>query len=329
MGQSHALVLRQLGFSLISVADPIEVARTQVIERWQDDCLPASFSNIENLLKFQKPDLLVIATTAEGHSSQALQAIEAGVGLILLEKPVATSLAGCQQLRLACEGTGAHIAVNHQMRFLPQYLIPKELLISPAYGGFKSMHVAAGNFGMAMNGTHFFEAFRFLSDEAPTKVSANFDLESLPNPRGTQFKDVSGSIRVTTASGRRLSIDASADQGHGVQVTYMARQGRITIDELTGSMTTVVRTAEHRIAPTTRYGLPVEIQQQKIPPVELVDSTKAVLEALLAGEGYPTLADATLAVKTLVAAYHSHRLEGKPVKLASISDEDIEVFPWA
>ena len=329
MGQSHALVLRKLGFSLISVADPIEVAQAQLIERCQGDCLPAGFSHLENLLDFQKPDLLVIATTADGHSSQALQAIEAGVRLILLEKPVATSLASCQQLIQACERTGARIAVNHQMRFLPQYLIPKELINSPAYGGFRSMHVAAGNFGMAMNGTHYFEAFRFLSDEAPIEVSAKFDLASLPNPRGPQFKDVSGTIRISNSSGRRLYIDASADQGHGVQVTYMARQGRITIDEITGSMTTVVRTAEHRDAPTTRYGLPVEIQQQEIPPVELVDSTKAVLVALLAGEGYPSLADAALAVKTLVAAYHSHRQEGLPVKLASISDGDTEVFPWA
>ena len=258
-----------------------------------------------------------------------MEAIDSGVGLLLVEKPLSTSLLNCHLLVKACESTGARIAVNHQMRFLPQYQIPKDLLASAAYGGFISMHVAAGNFGMAMNGTHYFEAFRFLADEAPVEVSAWFDAAVLPNPRGPQFQDVSGCIRVTTASGRRLYIDASADHGHGVQVTYLSRNGRITVDELTGAMTTVVRSAEHREAPTSRYGMPVEIQQHQIPPVELVDSTKAVLQALLAGEGYPTLADATLAVKTLVAAYHSHRQGGVAVRLADIADDDPEVFPWA
>ena len=329
MGQRHAQVLQGLKIHLIAVADPIEDACAQLVQAMPGDIVPFACTSLAELLQVQVPELLVVATTADGHAAQALQAIEAGVQLILLEKPLATSLAACRLLSHACERTGARIAVNHQMRFLPQYQLPKELLTSEAYGGFQSMDVAAGNFGMAMNGTHYLEAFRFLADEAPTEVSAWFDAAILPNPRGPQFQDVSGCIRVTTASGQRLYIDASADQGHGVQVTYMARNGRITVDELTGAMTTVVRSAEHREAPTSRYGMPVEIEQHQIPPVELVESTKAVLQALLAGEGYPTLADATLAVKTLVAAYHSHRQGGVPVRVADIADDDPEVFPWA
>ena len=329
MGQRHAEALQGLGMSLVALADPIESACSQVVQGWQGEAAPAACTSLAELLEVQVPELLVVATTADGHAAQALRAIEAGVRLILLEKPLATALIACQQLSQACERTGAQIAINHQMRFLPQYQIPKDLLFSAAFGGFNAMHVAAGNFGLAMNGTHYFEAFRFLADEPPVEVSAYFDSEFLPNPRGPQFQDVSGSMRVTTASGRRLFIDASADQGHGLQVTYMARNGRITVDELTGAMTTVVRCAEHREAPTSRYGLPVEIEHHQIPPVELVESTKAVVQALLAGEGYPTLADATLAVKTLVAAYHSHRQGGVPVRLADIADDDPEVFPWA
>jgi len=329
MGQRHAEALQGLDMALVAVADPIETASARVVQAWQGEAAPTSCTSLAELLQVQVPELLVVATTADGHAAQALQAIEAGVRLILLEKPLATSLAACRQLSKACERTGARIAVNHQMRFLPQYQIPKDLLASAAFGCFHSMHVAAGNFGMAMNGTHYVEAFRFLADEAPIEVSAWFDAAILPNPRGPQFQDVSGCIRVTTASGRRLYIDASADQGHGVHVTYMARNGRITVDELTGTMTTVVRSAEHREAPTSRYGMEVEVQQHQIPPVELVESTKAVLQALLACEGYPTLANATLAVKTLVAAYHSHRQGGVPVRLADIADDDPEVFPWA
>ncbi len=329
MGRRHVEVISQLGIRLLTIADPIDSACQYIVEGWQGPNPPAKFSDIDQLLRHSVPDLLVIATTADMHADQALQAIEAGVKLILLEKPVVTSLRQSVALQKVSTQKGARIAVNHQMRFLPQYTIPKNLLFSDAYGGFKSMHVAAGNFGLAMNGTHYFEAFRFLSSEGPLSISAWFDSESLPNPRGLQFQDVSGSIRVITASGHRLYLDASADQGHGMQVTYMARNGRITVDELTGVMKSVVRVAENREAPTSRYGMPFEISDQQIPAVELVESTKGVLKALLAGENYPTLADATFAVKTLVAAYHSHRQGGAVVHLADVADDDLEVFPWA
>ena len=329
MGRRHADVLSKISIKIVGLVDLDPAVCEKFIGAFPAPDRPSCYHSLDSLLEANAPDLVVVSTTAGAHVSHALQSIEAGVGLILLEKPVATSMAQCLELQQACERTKARVAVNHQMRFLPQYQIPKRLLSSPGYAGFRSMHVAAGNFGMAMNGTHYFEAFRFLTDEAPVKVEAWFDSDILPNPRGPQFHDVSGCIRVTTASCHRLYIDASSDQGHGVQVTYMGRNGRISIDELTGSMTAVVRTAEHRDAPTSRYGMPVEVEHHQIPPVELVDSTMAVLQALLAGDGYPTLADATLAVKTLIASYHSHRMGGLPVALADIPDDDLEVFPWA
>ena len=49
--------------------------------------------------------------------------------------------------------------INHQMRYLPQYQIPKKLVNSESCNGLKSMHISAGNFGLAMNGTHYLEAF--------------------------------------------------------------------------------------------------------------------------------------------------------------------------
>jgi len=331
MGASHFKAIQACADANIVAIGDIKLESCENLKLRFPKALRSSsiYTDLTSLLDSENLELLVISTTSDCRPGLTIEAIRRCVPKILCEKPLATSLAGAKEMQDSAEGSLVHVAVNHQMRFLPQYLIPKALLDSEAYGCLKSMHVVAGNFGMAMNATHYFEAFRFLTAESPAYVSAWFDSAILPNPRGPQFQDVSGCIRVTTASGRRLYIDASADQGHGVQVTYMGRNGRITVDELTGSMTTMVRSAENREAPTSRYGMPVEIQQRQIPPVELVESTKAVLQALLAGAGYPTLDDATLAVKTLVAAYHSHRKGGVPVRLADIADDDPEVFPWA
>ena len=331
MGASHVEALQSCEqINIIAIGD-IKLEYCESMRSRFPKALKSAlaYDDLTKLIDAHDLDLLVLSTTSDCRPELTLEAIRKGIPLILCEKPVATSLAASKVIREFAEAASARIAVNHQMRFLPQYLIPKELLGSEAYGEIKSMHVAAGNFGMAMNAIHYFEAFRFLTHEEPYEICAWFDEEILPNPRGPQFEDMSGCIRVATATGRRLYIDASADQGHGMQVTYMSRNGRITVDELTGAMTTVVRSLEHREAPTSRYGMPVEIEQRKIPPVELVESSRAVLQSLLVGKGYPTLSDATLAVKTLVAAYHSHRQGGVPVRLADIADNDPEVFPWA
>lgn len=326
MGKTHMKALKSLDFSIESIVDinPQCFATSDI-----NECNISCYSHYSEITDKSHLDIVCIATTANQHIELALEAINGGAKFILIEKPLGTSLKSCQRLAHIAKEKKVKIAVNHQMRYLPQYSLAKELVNSHEYGGLQSMQVAAGNFGLAMNGTHYFEAFRFLTDEAPAEVSAWFNSCYLPNPRGPQFQDASGCIRVTTTSGKRLYIDASANHGHGVQVTYMSRNGRITVDELTGTMTTVVRQPEHREAPTSRYGMPVDIEEHKIQPVELVESTKAVLEALLKGEAYPTLQDATLAVKTLVAAYHSHRKGGIPVKIADIPDNEPEVFPWA
>src|SRR5690606_13726782 len=126
-------------------------------------------------------------------------------------KPMAQSLAQCDAMIDACDKAGAKLAVNHQMRFMDQYTLAKKHLGSENFGGLSSMTVVAGCFGLAMNGTHYIEAFRYLSDDAPQSVQAWFAGDDLPNPRGPDFRDKAGAIRVETTGGKRLYIEASND----------------------------------------------------------------------------------------------------------------------
>jgi predicted dehydrogenase len=181
---------------------------------------------------------------------------------------------------------------------------------------------------MAMNGTHYFEMFRYLTDEPAAGVSAWFDEETVPNPRGPQFQDRAGSVRVTTESGKRLYLDTSADQGHGLRVLYAGRNGQLFVDELAGRGELVVRKAEHREMPTTRYGMPYEESSIEIRPADAVEPTRSVLEALRDGGDYPTGEDGRLAVARLVAAYLSNENDHRVVRV----DENLpgmRVFPWA
>ena len=328
MGLRHLQVLKDLKLEIAGVFDRQEVAREKARA---DFALPeqALFTDAREMLEQVNPELAVIATTAPSHPEFVCLAAQNEVKSIFCEKPMATSLADCDRMIEACAKSGAKLAINHQMRFMEQYTAAKAIVQDQSFGGISSVTVTAGNFGLAMNGSHYFEMFRYITDATPATVAAWFSPEIVGNPRGHRFEDRAGCVRVTTSKGHRFYLDASSDQGHGMHVTYAGPHGRLDIDELAGRAQLVVRKEEHRSVPTTRYGMPWEERHIDITPADSVAPTRAVLSALLAGENYPNGADGRMAIEVLVAAYTSHEQGGTNIELATANLPRDRRFPWA
>lgn len=327
MGLRHLDNLLALKLDVVGVSDPYDQARAAAKDKavLSDEAL---FVDATEMITQSRPEVLIIATTAPAHAALTCLAAENGVKAILCEKPMATSLADAQRMMDTCAKSGTKLAINHQMRFMDQYTIPKGMLDSEQFGGVTSIHVSAGNFGLAMNGSHYFEMFRYMAGEPAAEVQAWFSADKVPNPRGPQFEDRAGSVRLVTASGVRFTLDASSDQGHGVRVSYTARHGQIFVDELGGKMNWTVRQAEHREMPTTRYGMPWEEGARDIAPADALVPSLRVLEALLAGENYTTGEDGLAAVRALVAAHVSDEQQHRIVRLDEALPETL-IFPWA
>ena len=327
MGRRHIHVARKLKLDLVGVVDVCRqsLVETKLEHKLEDEQL---FKDAEDLFDKVVPECLIIATTADFHCFLTCKAAERGVKYILVEKPLAVSLEECDRMISACVEFGVKLSVNHQMRFMERYSKPRALLYSEAFGGFKSMTVVGGNFGLSMNGTHYLEAFRYMSDEDPNEVTAWFDPGIVANPRGTRFEDRAGSMRVTTLSGKRLYLESGSEQGHGLSVVYGGRNGLISVNELTGKITTTVRQSEFRELPTTRYGMPADTTYLAIASEDVIDSTALVLSALLQGDNHVTAAHGAMAVKVLVAAYASAENGSRPVQLDSHLARQ-RVFPWA
>lgn len=328
MGLRHLEVLRSLNLDVVGASDLQEPARAKAAADYGVP-MDALFADAGEMIEKVKPELLVVATTAPSHADFVCLGAKNGAKAILCEKPMAVSLAECDRMIEACAASGTRLAVNHQMRFMEQYTRTKEIVEDVSFGGLASATVIAGNFGMAMNGSHYFEMFRFLTDEMPAQVSAWFSADTVANPRGAQFEDRAGSVRVTTTKGRRFYMDAGSDQGHGMHVTYAGPFGRLDVDELAGRAQLVVRKTEHRDVPTTRYGMPYEERSIPITPADAVAPTRAVLEALLAGKNYPDGDVGRMAVEVLAAAYVSNEQGGKTIELASAKLPRDRKFPWA
>lgn len=328
MGLRHVEVVRSLGLEIVGLADINTAARDKAAADF-DLARSALFSDARAMIETTKPELLVVATTAPSHAELVCLGAANGAKAILCEKPMSVSLADCDRMIEACAASGTRLAVNHQMRFMEQYTKVKEIVEDASFGGLASATVIAGNFGMAMNGSHYFEMFRYLTDEMPAQVSAWFSADTVANPRGAQFEDRAGTVRVTTAKGRRFYMDAGTDHGHGMHVTYAGPCGRLDVDELVGRAQLVVRKAEHRGVPTTRYGMPFDESTMTITPADALAPTRAVLQALLAGENFPDGAVGRMAVEVLAAAYASHEQGGKTIDLATANLPRDRAFPWA
>ncbi len=327
MGRRHIQVVRELGLELAGVCDQ---SSESLETAGQEHAIPPEllFRDSSDLLKQTRPECVIVATTAPMHCYYTCLAAEAGAKYILCEKPMGVSLDECDRMLNACKQNDVRLAINHQMRFMEQYTKAKKIIQSDAFGGLSSVTVVAGNMGMAMNGTHYFEMFRYMADEAPEVVTAWFSTEEVPNPRGPQFQDRAGSVRVTSASGKRFYMDISADQGHGLMAIYSGPHGRLVVDELLGTMHLSAREDQYRNLPTTRYGMPSLDQSLSCKPADAVGPSRSVLEALLNEDNPPSGEDGRMAVAALVAAYVSHENGHRPVR----PNGDLplnRIFPWA
>lgn len=328
MGRRHIQAARSLDLDVCAIFDTSQEALS-LAQSEQGVPPDRHFTSLTSLLSSSNPDCVIVATTAPTHAEFTCAAAEAGVPAILCEKPMAISLADCDRMLEVCRANGAKLAINHQMRFMDQYLLSKATVESEAFGGLSSVTVVGGNFGLSMNALHYFEMFRFMTDEAPRLVTAWFADADIPNPRGVQFRDRAGAVRLETPRGRRFYLDCWPDQGHGMQVIYAGPYGHLYVDELTGLSYRAIREEQHRSLPTTRYGMPAVCTTQTIAPADVIAPSAAVLHALLRGENYPDGDVGRLAVAVLVASYLSHERGHVTINLDQDELPLARAFPWA
>lgn len=328
MGLRHLQATQNLGMSVCALADISQQALDSV--RMNHGCEAVScFTDAHAMLDTTRPDALVVATTAPTHAEFVLSAAEKGVRYILCEKPMASSLAETDEMTKACRRAGATLAVNHQMMFMPQYTEIKSLIGSDELGPLTSILVAGSNFGLAMNASHYFEMYRYVSGESVTEIQAWLEEGLLPNPRGVAFEDRSGRLLARSAAGPTMFIDFSVAAGYGLQVVYICRHGQIVVDELCGSVRVAARKPEFRDLPTSRYGMPADVRNSAITPADTIVPTMAVWSAMLDGAQFPDADAGAHAVSCLVAAHTSHDAGGLVVRLDDPALPRERVFKWA
>ena len=90
-------------------------------------------ANLSEILARTDIDCFIVASETNRHADLCVAALEAGKA-VLLQKPMATTLADCDRIIRAVEATGNWFSLAFQMRHDPQNIRMKELLEAGAIG---------------------------------------------------------------------------------------------------------------------------------------------------------------------------------------------------
>ena len=137
------------------------------------------YLDIGDLLKAEKLDGCTISTWAPAREEHVTAAIAAGVRNILIEKPVALTMAAADRIRAAADKAGARLFVNFQRRYGKPFSLAREAVQGGRIGKVVSIDLAQPCGNALDFGPHFVNTALYLLGDAVQPVSVLAGAEGL------------------------------------------------------------------------------------------------------------------------------------------------------
>jgi predicted dehydrogenase len=179
-------------------------------------------------------DGVIIATPDPSHAELAVQCLEAGLG-VLIEKPLAPTIAECERIADAGARTGATVAVGYCLRFWPSVELVGELVQTGAFGAPRRFLMQTGSPGgwsplsayylrqarggaMSINGSHYLErALHWFGEPAEVLFEDDSDGGPEANARAElRYPGITGVVRVSRTT--KLNSGSSIETDRGILV---------------------------------------------------------------------------------------------------------------
>jgi len=243
---AHLPVLRRMkDVEVVAICDSDLPKARVVADRFQ---VGDAFDDIEEVLQYELLDALVICTPNHLHEAHVLAALSAGLH-VLVEKPMATSLAAAKRLKAAGEKAGKVLMVGLNHRYRPDVEIVRGFVESGELGTIDSLrgswHVfkpsrsqlgwrlrpeLSGGGAMLDLGLSILDLGLWLTGQVPKRVSASFGTSSAT---GVEH---AGSALVICESGTTIFLDVTWNhigQGERFGVGLRGTKGTASINPLT------------------------------------------------------------------------------------------------
>lgn len=274
-------------------------------------------------------ELLCIATNGPSHAKLAAEAASKGVRYLMVEKPMACSVAECEQINQSAQATGTRVAVDHVRRFAPVYRWLRERIDSGDWGSVRAIWMQRPGIGLGCNAVHSFDTVRFLTGRDVRRVTAWVDEPIGKNPRGADFVDPGGMVVLDMGPDLRCVVAQIEDGAGPTAVEIDMTAARIRLDEQSGAIEIVARDLSVKPGP----GRPASFARVEPPAgmsakTDMLSMIEGCLGDLLADRPVESDGAAGLAtVEILVAAYLSHRRGNVPVALPLAAQDRKEWLP--
>jgi len=129
IGQKHAALIASSTVATLAGICDSDGSRAQVAQ----ECQTPFYQRLELLLEQEKPEGAIIAIPNHWHASVAETCAAYGVHL-LVEKPIADTLAGAERIITAAQGAGIQVLVGHHRRHNPLIAQTRTLMQQGAVG---------------------------------------------------------------------------------------------------------------------------------------------------------------------------------------------------
>jgi predicted dehydrogenase/nucleoside-diphosphate-sugar epimerase len=167
---------------ITAIVDRNQALADAQARRWG---IPRTFGDIDALIAAGAADVAHVMVPPDAHVAVARQLLEAGLH-VLLEKPMSTSLADCDELVALASAKGKVLGVNQNFVYHPTYRAARRILLDERkLGPIRSLHVtfnvplrqlSAGQFGHWM----FRKPVNILLEQAVHPLSQMVDLLGPP-----------------------------------------------------------------------------------------------------------------------------------------------------
>lgn len=124
-------------FEITGVCD-LNQERIDDFKKWWGD-VPLSTTDYHDLFRNMPPEFLVISSSIDSHLSIVMDAIQAGVKSILIEKPVSFTLEETFRIYQKANAQGARVWVNFERRYHPFYARIKQIIDEKTLGPIRSI----------------------------------------------------------------------------------------------------------------------------------------------------------------------------------------------
>lgn len=159
------------------------------------------YTDIESMLKKERPDIISVATPTKCHHDSVLQLAQSKCRAILCEKPITYTINEAQKMINVCEKNNLQLFINHHLHF--DFLLQKwsEKIHQGLLGKLYQANLYYYN-GLFNNGTHGIDLLRMLFGE-PVMVVGRNNTETSSN-----LKDLNVDGLITFKNGPLVSFQS-------------------------------------------------------------------------------------------------------------------------